>query len=288
MLKNTHGPSLAPPASGLKLDESGIWRSRHSASISYPEEANASCYQLEDASFWFGHRNDCIIATVKLFPPVGPVLDVGGGNGFVTRRLLDEGFAATLLEPGMAGALNGKTARKIPEVICSALEDTHFQPESVSAVGCFDVIEHIKDDAAFVNQLKQIMKPDGMLYLTVPAYQWLWSRSDVVAGHYRRYDRKGISALLSPHFNVLYITYFFQCLTIPVLFFRALPSHFFRHNDDRYALSSKAEHGVSGGRLVAALRFLLRSECMAIARGKTKSYGASILVVASKKNRIEQ
>ena len=39
--------------------------------ISYPEEENEACFQIEDQSFWFRHRNDCIRELVRNFLPKG-------------------------------------------------------------------------------------------------------------------------------------------------------------------------------------------------------------------------
>ena len=102
----------------LTPDEQGIFRNPNDYALAYPKDQNKRCFQVEDKSFWFKHRNDCIISAIKRLPPAGTMIDVGGGNGFVTRRLLDEGYDAALLEPGPVGAFNGKTERNIPMGIC--------------------------------------------------------------------------------------------------------------------------------------------------------------------------
>lgn len=48
--------------------------------ISYPEGGHAVCREVEDSSFWFAHRNRCIVAAVERMPPCGPILDIGGGG----------------------------------------------------------------------------------------------------------------------------------------------------------------------------------------------------------------
>lgn len=141
--------------------------------------------QVEDESFWFRHRNDCIAALVRRNRPSGPVLDVGGGNGFVTRRLMDEGLDATLLEPGIAGATNAKWRRCLPEVVCATLEDVAFPDTCIPAIGAFDVLEHIEDDRAFIGEVYRVLILGGLYFATVPAHSWLWSAADVHAGHFR-------------------------------------------------------------------------------------------------------
>jgi SAM-dependent methyltransferase len=221
---------------------------------------------------------------VRRFPPSGSILDVGGGNGYVTKRLLDEGFEAVLLEPGAVGAWNGKTLRQLPEVICSTLEDAAFPCESLDAIGCFDVIEHVADDRAFVRQLHGLLVADGLLYATVPAHAWLWSRSDVDAEHHRRYDRAGFCGLLrEAGFDLSFFSYFFAPLVLPILLLRVVP---FRAGIGRRpgVLSDEAEHGAGGGAAAALLRRSLRRECTRIANGIESPFGASALVVARKRS----
>ena len=68
--------------------------------ISYPDEANEMCFRIEENSFWFRHRNNCIIEVVKQFPPKGIFFDIGGGNGFVAKELEKNGIETVLVEPG--------------------------------------------------------------------------------------------------------------------------------------------------------------------------------------------
>jgi hypothetical protein len=68
------------------LIKDGIYYAAESGEISYPEERGEASFEVEDQSFWFRHRNDCIRELVRNFPPEGkaPIFDVGAGNGFLT------------------------------------------------------------------------------------------------------------------------------------------------------------------------------------------------------------
>lgn len=271
-------------AMNLTPDSDGIWVGRNThTKVSYPEEGNQQYFQIEDKSFWFKHRNNCIVAALNLYTPTGPVFDVGGGNGFVTRRLLDEGFEAVLIEPGSNGAFNAKIKRSIPIVFRATLEDCGFPEDSLSAISLFDVLEHIEDDSRFLNEVCTCMKPGGHLYITVPAYKWLWSRSDISADHYRRYNPKELVDLLSEQFNVLFITCIFRTLLFPVLAFRVLPYRL-GFGNSRKALSTGKEHGTGGGLLVKAIQQFLLSETGQIASGHSKAIGTSCLCIAQKKD----
>jgi hypothetical protein len=264
-------------------EESGIWTAGQRREVSYPDDGNDACFALEDSSFWFRHRNRCIVAAVRRYPPPGLILDVGGGNGYVTRGLLDAGFESVLLEPGRVGALNARMKRGVHDVLCATLEDCAFEASALPAIGLFDVLEHIEDDGAFMNLLQQILEPRGLLYITVPAHRWLWSVSDVDARHYRRYNTRQLISKLSPGFDVLYSTYLFQTLALPCCLKRTLP---FRLGwQRRRAMADYAsEHSVGErGGLHGLLNVLLGRELKAIESGRSLKLGTSCLLVARKR-----
>lgn len=253
------------------------------ADISYPSTGNDFYFQLEDKSFWFRHRNNCILEAVRRYPPKGEILDIGGGNGYVTRRLIDEGYPAVLLEPGLSGAYNGKVGRNLPHVICSTLQDLDLRDASVAAAGCFDVIEHIDNDAAFVTDVARILQPKGMLYLTLPAKQWLWSACDVYSGHFRRHDERSVANLLEEHFNIIYLTFFFGCLSLPLFLMKALPFRLGISKEKPNVLTHETEHGANGGIIVSLIKRILDKETSLIREGKSKTWGTTCLVIAKKK-----
>ena len=237
---------------------------------------------LEDESFWFRHRNNCIVAAVGQYPPAGCILDVGGGNGYVARRMIDEGFRAAVLEPGEEGALNAKLRRRVPEVFCVSLKDSGLPGNSMAAIGLFDVLEHIEDDRRFLKRVWRVLKPGGMLYMTVPLHSWLWSLSDIVAGHYRRYSHRRIVELIGAQFELLLCTSIFGALVLPVLALRVGP---FRLGlaRERNVLSAASEHGVSGGLMAKLLDRFLRREVDDAALARRRRLGTSCLLVARKR-----
>ena len=59
-----------------------------------------------------------------------------------------------------------------------------------------DVLEHIENDSAILREIKSHLKPDGILLLSVPAYQFLWSKHDILNMHYRRYNRNSLQKVI--------------------------------------------------------------------------------------------
>jgi len=269
--------SIAP---ALEQRDRGIWFARRQAKVSYPAFGNAAYLTLEERSFWFRHRNRCIISFVRRFPPDGVFLDIGGGNGFVAKGLAAAGFACAMVEPGLDGALAAH-AHGVDPVICAGLEDLQFSTASISAAGMFDVLEHIEDEAAALEIVHALLRPGGRLFLTVPAYQFLFSVDDTMAGHFRRYTISSLGrALERTGFRVEFSTYFFAPLPPIVLLLRTAPSKLgLRRGAD--SGRDAAEHIPSG---VAArlMDKLLAFELERIEAGRPIPFGGSCLSVASK------
>lgn len=260
----------------LYLNDDGIWYASQQESVSYPRAGNEQCFEIEDKSFWFQHRNACIVELVKKFPPRGngPIFDVGGGNGFVAKRLMDSGWDVVLVEPGLAGARNAKK-RGLQHVVCATTQTAGFKPASMAAIGVFDV--------AFLKHLHELLEPGAMLYLTVPAYNFLWSEADISAGHYRRYTLHALKETLqSAGFEVAFDTYFFHVLPMTIFFFRSLPFRLRLRSGSAKPENVSRTHGANEGIMVRAMRQILAPEANSIARGERMAFGGSCLVAARK------
>jgi len=273
-------------ASHLRLGDQGIWCASAQEAVSYPTDGNDCCFEIEDKSFWFQHRNDCIVESVKKFPPQGngPIFDVGGGNGFVAKGLLDAGWEVVLVEPGLAGARNAK-ARGLSHVVCATTQTAGFKLGSIPAIGVFDVVEHVEDDLGFLRHLHELLVPGGMLYLTVPAYNFLWSDEDVHAGHYRRYSFRGLRELCSKSgFDVWMLTGIFQWLIAPVFCLRALPYRMLGKSKKKVGdfKDTEADHTLPHWLQSLTSAFESR-ERRRISKGLELSFGASMLLVAHKR-----
>ena len=259
-----------------------IWRSERAAEVAYPEGDHATCFALEDSSFWFRHRNRCILEAVKRNPPGGFILDVGGGNGFVSRALIDAGFSAVLLEPGPDGAQNARRTRRIPDVICATLDEAGLNAGTVPAVGMFDVLEHIEDDHGVVEQLHRVLQPHGHVYLTVPSFNWLWSGADVDAMHFRRYSQASLTAVFAKYFEIVYMTALFGRM-MPALFVgRTLP-YALGLQRERTASQFAAEHRAGGSTVSSFVERVLAHESRRVAAGASLRFGSTLLLMARRR-----
>lgn len=256
-------------------ERNGILVSREVKNISYPSAGNEVCFQVEENSFWFNHRNNCIIEVVKRFAPDKTFVDVGGGNGFTLKALQNIGLETLLIEPGIDGCVNART-RGLKNIICSTLEDAPLKEKSVSAMGFFDVVEHIENDLLFLMQAKRYLADNGYIFISVPAYNFLWSKEDTEGGHYRRYTLSKLKKVLSDAgYSVKYSTYIFSLLPLPIFLLRTIPSWFGFGKQIHDESKIKSDH--KGG---SFLDRIWNKEIQMIKSGKKIPFGGSCLVVA--------
>lgn len=126
----------------------------------------------------------------------GRLLEIGPGAGALLSDMAALGFRCEALETSerafqMATELNqGEPAVRI------------VQEPGADWTGAFDalvsceVLEHIEDDRAALEEWRGWLRPGGHLLLSVPAHQSKWSATDVWAGHFRRYEKDGLRKLL--------------------------------------------------------------------------------------------
>jgi SAM-dependent methyltransferase len=265
-------------AGNLEQGDHGIWFSKNRSEVSYPASGNDTCYAIEDGSFWFHHRNRCILASMRAYPPSGTLFDVGGGNGFVSLAIQRSGCDTVLVEPGIAGAVNARR-RGLTSVICSTVEDADFRPHSLPAIGIFDVLEHIEGDLQFLRGLRELLLPSGRIYVTVPTYRWLWSADDVFAGHFRRYTLSSlVSTVVRAGFDVEFASYIFAVLPLPIFLARTLPSRL-KVRDVATAHGGAREHLASLG-WRKLLDGIFAWERKAIELQRSIPFGSSCLLIA--------
>ena len=145
-------------------------------------------FETEDTHWWLATRREVVLdwARQRLANRRGRVLDVGCGTG---RLLLD--LRATGDAHGIDvsdEAIGFARKRGVGELVEKAdFLSLPFAGGAFDVLTAVDTLEHVADDGAALREWGRVLKPDGRLFLFVPAHQWLWSLQDEVSGHQRRY-----------------------------------------------------------------------------------------------------
>ena len=109
------------------------------------------------------------LATAKGVLPyrgTGKILDVGCGGGSYLYRLKQWGWETYGVEPSETGAKQAKSLGLA--VHHGSLEKARFPDSFFDAVRLSNVLEHLSDPKATLQQVSRILKPEGLVYITVP------------------------------------------------------------------------------------------------------------------------
>jgi len=263
---------------GLLKSKNGIWvkeKPEAATQISYPTDGNAYCVDVEENSFWFRHRQHALLTLLHRYKPPDTFLDIGGGTGAFCMLLQKHQIPCMLLEPDAWGASCAKN-RGVHTVIQSSFQEVHTAPDSLGAIGLFDVLEHIEHEGNFLQKLHRSLYEGGRLYMTVPTCAWLWSDEDVHSGHYRRYSLHQLCTKLSDAgWEVEYASYLFLTLLLPIFVVRTMPSIL------GFSMWRKRKHYVVESRF---LNRCLQWELSRIGHNKRIPYGSSAIIIARKKS----
>ena len=87
----------------------------------------------------------------------------------------------------------------------SILNLSRYIPDTIV---CINVLEHVEDDIAALENMFSILTDGGKLILLVPAFQYMYGTIDHLVGHYRRYSKRDIETkLVNAGFYVESISY---------------------------------------------------------------------------------
>ena len=230
--------------------------------------------------WWYEARRELVELFVKSHVQPGSTgLDIGCGTGEQLQLLASYGAThvagSDLTRPLLQHARDRLHAAGRPAPFVQARAENLPYPTAVAdTLLCMDVIEHVEHDAVALNEFQRVLRPNGLLILTVPAYQSLWSSHDTTAGHWRRYGRAQlISAVANAGFDIIRCTHFFSFLVPPAYAIRRTPL-------GRLAGSTDEEVSSSSRPVSAALRRLCQLERSLIGRGRDLPAGLSILLTA--------
>lgn len=256
--------------------------------ISYPTEGNKNCYEMETHSQWFQARNTNISDIIQRFPFKGDFLDIGGGNGYQLSHLQqtlfrEKGITSAMCEPGPEGCSNA-ASRGVNNVYCTLVEDFPFNEYNIGGIGLFDVIEHIEDDAAFLNMLVSIIPNGTRIYITVPALKFLWSSEDQYAGHYRRYNLQEEARILKKtKLKLVYSGYFFSYYVPFVWLLRVMPEKLGKKVSPSVLQQRESQFHRQSGKLNLILNAAHKVEMLFFSRSILKNLlGTSRLIVLEK------
>jgi SAM-dependent methyltransferase len=225
----------------------------------------------DEEHWWYRGRRRVLRAELDRLPvaPDPRLLDAGCGSGRTLDELATYGRVSGI--DLSESAVETAWRRGHDDVHLAAVEEIPFPDTTFDVVTCLDVIEHTRDDRVSLAELLRVTRPGGLLLVTVPAYQALWSAHDTANLHYRRYDRSSLRrAAHAAGWHVVSDTYFNGLLLAPAAAVRFA---------SRWRTPSHSDLEVTPQALNGVLELPLRLESRFLATGSRLPAGLSLLMV---------
>lgn len=156
--------------------------------------------KVEENNFWFRTRNRILIGLIKIFSGQSErinFLEIGCGTGYVLSGLnLISNFKLTGSDIHIEGLKYAK--QRVPDAEFIQMDATNIPFENdFDAIGAFDVLEHISEDELALKNIHKSLRKNGVLYISVPQYMFMWSSLDEISFHKRRYSKQELCAKVS-------------------------------------------------------------------------------------------
>jgi SAM-dependent methyltransferase len=172
--------------------------------------------------WWWRVRERILLARIqRLVAGATParILDVGCGAGLFFDRLAQFGHIEGIESDVSAVTRSGRWSAHI---VAGELDDTYRPSAPFDLILMLDVLEHVQRPEALLRRAAEILKPEGRILTTVPAFSWLWTAHDELNHHVRRYTAGELRDLIrSAGLVPLDTSYLFQSLVLPKLVVRA-------------------------------------------------------------------
>ena len=226
----------------------------------------------DERHWWYRGRRRVLRAQLDRLPipPGARLLDAGCGSGRTLDELARRGRVSGVdTSPEAVAAARRRGHR---DVRVARVERLPFPDGTFDLVTCLDVVEHTPDDRATLAELRRVTRPGGLLVVTVPAYQALWSWHDVVNRHFRRYDSASLrAAAREAGWDVVRDTHFNSLLLAPAAAVRLAQRRRHAHPRSDLELTPPALDGL--------LELPLRLEAGLVRAGLRLPAGLSLLAV---------
>jgi SAM-dependent methyltransferase len=167
----------------------------------------------ETLAFWPNRKSRLILRLLE----GKSVIDIGCGVGSLTQFISQAGYETTALDTSheclRRAKMKGLRADFVQGDICNSSLGRR--------IGYFDsavmseVIEHIRDDELALRNAFSLLKPNGVLIVTAPAFMFLYGPHDRNVWHQRRYTSQSLTCKLR---SVGFIIEFWRYWNVPGMF----------------------------------------------------------------------
>lgn len=115
------------------------------------------------------------------------LLDVGCSDGYLAALFYARGYEVTGVE--RPGGFSEKFPPEVRLVVHDLEQGLPQLSEKYDYIVCADILEHLRDPAALLRQVRDTLAPGGMLIASLPNSGNFWFRLNVLLGRFPQEDK---------------------------------------------------------------------------------------------------
>lgn len=169
---------------------------------------------------WELSRSDCILSVFDklqrkyLEKSHLKIADIGAGDRYfdllLQKKLENNNISAKMI----CIDANYTDDELVERGFTLGTDIAQIEDDTIDCCFMMDVMEHVEDDKGFLSAVMKKLKSGGILIVTVPAFQKLFSVHDEFLKHYRRYDIAMLNKLLPANSMEVAWYYFYTSLSV--------------------------------------------------------------------------
>jgi len=188
-------------------------------------------FLLEKKHWWYQARDNILMKLLEhygIFNSSKKILYCGLGCGSLFGKILKKNNNIIGLDNEWQSLkLTQKNNDGFKKVFLGNASSINFKYK-FDFILAFDLIEHIKNDNDFITNSYNNLADNGLLILTMPAFNFLFGTPDIIGKHYRRYTKTDLKKLLVNKFEIEFISYM-NFLLFPIVLITRLFNKLFNN-----------------------------------------------------------
>ena len=148
-------------------------------------------------SWYLGTRDNFVFKIMNKFTNLNlsnKILDAGCGTGGVISRINKDEKLIIGSDTSLESLVWGRKRDRIINGVQASITSLPFRDETFDITLSNEVLEHVEDDLAALKELCRVTK--HRIIITVPAHRYLWTDSDDILLHKRRYSKSQLVTLI--------------------------------------------------------------------------------------------
>jgi SAM-dependent methyltransferase len=236
------------------------------------DKSYAAAYpDLYRRHWWWRVREEIVLGRIAVLlreVPRARILDVGCGAGLFFDALQRFGEVEGIESDATAVENAGKWRNRIHH---GQLDETFTPSAPYDLILMLDVLEHLDEPVTLLHDAALLLAEGGRILVTVPAFNWLWTKHDDLNHHVRRFTMSEMKqTIAAAGLAAGDSSYLFPSLVLPKMIARAI---------EAVRGSAPAVPEIPPAAVNRTVEFVLRAEHT---YARWVPFGTSLMAVASR------